>query len=45
LIPILIGNVLLLFRIGIEEKMLAEEFGGEYEEYMSNTKKLVPYVY
>ena len=45
LIPILIGNALLLFRIGIEERMLVEEFGGEYEEYMSKTKKLVPYVY
>lgn len=45
LIPILIGNALLFFRIGIEERMLVEEFGREYEEYMSRTKKLVPYVY
>lgn len=45
LIPILLGNALLLFRIGIEEKMLVEEFGKEYEEYMNKTKKLVPYVY
>lgn len=45
LITILIGNALLLFRIGIEERMLVEEFGGEYEEYMSRTKRLVPYVY
>ncbi|MBI2937727.1 MAG: isoprenylcysteine carboxylmethyltransferase family protein [Thaumarchaeota archaeon] len=45
LIPILIGNVLLLFRIGVEERMLVEEFGVEYEEYMRRTWKLVPYVY
>lgn len=45
LIPILMGNALLLFRIGIEERMLLEEFGAEYEEYMRRTKKLVPHVY
>lgn len=45
LIPILIGNALLLFRIGIEERMLLEEFGAEYEEYMRRTKKLVPHIY
>jgi len=45
LIPILVGNALLLSRIGIEEKMLVEEFGEEYEEYVNRTKKLVPYVY
>jgi protein-S-isoprenylcysteine O-methyltransferase Ste14 len=36
---------MLLFRIGIEERMLVEEFGVEYEEYMRRTKKLIPYVY
>jgi protein-S-isoprenylcysteine O-methyltransferase Ste14 len=45
LIVILIGNSLLLFRIEIEERMLVEEFRGEYEEYMKRTKKLVPHVY
>lgn len=45
LIPILIGNALLLFRIGIEERMLVEEFGEEYKEYMSRTKKIIPYIY
>jgi protein-S-isoprenylcysteine O-methyltransferase Ste14 len=45
LILILVGNSLLLFRIEIEERMLVEEFGREYEEYMSRTKKLIPYVY
>jgi protein-S-isoprenylcysteine O-methyltransferase Ste14 len=45
LIPILVGNALLLFRIEIEERMLVEEFGSEYKEYMSRTKKLIPHVY
>lgn len=45
LILIIMGNALLLFRIRIEERMIVEEFGAEYEEYMSRTKKLVPYVY
>jgi protein-S-isoprenylcysteine O-methyltransferase Ste14 len=45
LIPIIMGNALLLFRIHIEERMLVEEFGAEYKEYISRTKKLVPYVY
>jgi protein-S-isoprenylcysteine O-methyltransferase Ste14 len=37
LIPILLGNAILLSRIGIEERMLAEEFGVEYEEYRNTT--------
>jgi protein-S-isoprenylcysteine O-methyltransferase Ste14 len=44
-IPIIIGNALLLFRIDIEERMLVEEFGMQYEEYIRSTKKLVPYVH
>lgn len=35
----------LLFRIGLEEKMLIERFGAEYREYMRRTKRLVPFVY
>lgn len=35
----------LIYRIGIEEEMLIEEFGDEYREYMDNTKKLIPYIY
>jgi protein-S-isoprenylcysteine O-methyltransferase Ste14 len=45
LIPMLLCSAMLLFRIGIEERMLVEEFGVEYEEYMRRTKKLIPYVY
>ncbi len=39
------GNLFLLLRILIEERMLVEEFGQEYEEYAKRTKKLIPYVY
>jgi protein-S-isoprenylcysteine O-methyltransferase Ste14 len=35
----------ILYRIGIEEKMLLEEFGDEYREYMKNTWKLIPFIY
>ena len=40
-----IGIVILLFRIRIEEKLLVEAFGEEYEEYRRRTKKLIPYIY
>ena len=42
---IVLGMILLLFRIEIEEKMLIEAFGEEYKEYQSSTKKLIPYIY
>jgi protein-S-isoprenylcysteine O-methyltransferase Ste14 len=32
-------------RIGIEEKMLLERFGDEYQSYCQQTKRLFPYVY
>jgi len=34
-----------IYRIKIEERMLLEEFGDEYREYMKQSKKLVPYIY
>jgi len=34
-----------LLRIRIEEKMLLEEFGDEYEEYKKDTKKIIPFIY
>ena len=40
-----ISIVVLLFRIKVEEKMLGDHFGEEYEEYSRKTKKLIPYVY
>jgi len=44
-ILIVLGMILLLFRIEIEEKMLIEAFGEEYKGYQSSTKNLIPYVY
>lgn len=36
---------LTLYRIGIEEKMLIEQFGDKYREYMTKTKKIIPFIY
>jgi protein-S-isoprenylcysteine O-methyltransferase Ste14 len=33
------------YRIGIEEGMLVEEFGEEYERYRERTWRLFPYIY
>jgi len=41
----LTGIPLFIYRIGVEEKMLIEEFGDEYLEYAKATWKLLPYVY
>ena len=41
----IIAICLLLIRIQIEEEMLIEKFGEEYEEYKKNTKKLIPFIY
>lgn len=32
-------------RINIEEKLLLEQFGSEYEEYMKKTKRMIPWIY
>jgi len=34
-----------LFRIKMEEKMLAEYFGDAYESYRNRTKRLIPFLY
>lgn len=44
-VVILVGNAFLLLRIEIEERMLVEEFGQEYENYRKRTKKVIPYLY
>jgi len=36
---------LFIYRMGVEEKMLIEEYGDEYLEYMKATSKLIPYIY
>lgn len=35
---------LTLYRIEIEEKMLIEKFGDEYRDYMTKTKKIIPFI-
>jgi protein-S-isoprenylcysteine O-methyltransferase Ste14 len=34
-----------LYRINLEETMLLQHFGKEYEDYMRKTKRLIPYIY
>jgi protein-S-isoprenylcysteine O-methyltransferase Ste14 len=34
--------LLVAFRLGPEEQMMREEFGGDYEAYLRRTKRLVP---
>jgi protein-S-isoprenylcysteine O-methyltransferase Ste14 len=35
----------LMHRITLEEKMLVEHFGSEYQEYMKTSKRLIPFLY
>jgi protein-S-isoprenylcysteine O-methyltransferase Ste14 len=37
--------IVLLARIGAEERLLSETFGGEYDAYRARTWRLIPYVY
>jgi len=37
--------ITMLYRIRIEEKVLAEQFGKSYLEYISKTKRLIPFIY
>jgi protein-S-isoprenylcysteine O-methyltransferase Ste14 len=36
---------IILFRIKMEEKMLAEHFGDDYEAYRNKTKRLIPFLF
>jgi protein-S-isoprenylcysteine O-methyltransferase Ste14 len=36
---------LFIYRMGVEEEMLIEEYGDEYLEYMKATSKLIPHIY
>jgi protein-S-isoprenylcysteine O-methyltransferase Ste14 len=42
MIPVAIGYG---YRIAVEEKFMAQQFGGEYLDYQRRTKKLIPFVY
>jgi protein-S-isoprenylcysteine O-methyltransferase Ste14 len=35
----------LLHRIKLEERMMIERFGKEYEDYIHSTKRLIPFIY
>jgi len=37
--------MVLLYRIGVEEKLLEEEFGKEYTDYKNSTKKILFFIY
>ena len=34
-----------IYRMNIEEKVLTEQFGKQYQDYISKTKRLIPFVY
>jgi protein-S-isoprenylcysteine O-methyltransferase Ste14 len=42
IIIIVLGIVLMIARLPVEEKMLLEQFGDAYREYMQNTSRLLP---
>ena len=42
LVPI---GILCLFRVGAEERMMLDQFGDEYAEYVARTKRFVPGVW
>jgi protein-S-isoprenylcysteine O-methyltransferase Ste14 len=55
-VPVLLSSILgflvmsliiplLIHRIKLEERMLIERFGTEYQEYVEHSKKLIPYIY
>ncbi|MGP8215804.1 MAG: methyltransferase family protein [Bacteroidia bacterium] len=41
-VPILFAFI---YRINIEEKVLIEQFGQQYKEYIGRTKRIIPFVY
>ena len=41
---VVLGSAFLLIRIQREERMMLEEFGDEYREYMARTWRLIPHV-
>jgi protein-S-isoprenylcysteine O-methyltransferase Ste14 len=34
-----------IYRMNVEEKMLTEQFGEEYTEYMKHTSRIIPWIY
>ncbi len=44
-VGILTWSILYFIRLPEEEKMMIEEFGQEYEDYIKRTKNIIPWVY
>ena len=45
IITVTFAFIFLIIRIKIEEDLLLETFGEEYEDYRKSTKKLIPFLY
>jgi protein-S-isoprenylcysteine O-methyltransferase len=45
LLALMMPGIGLLYRIKVEESVLAESLGSRYREYMQKTKRLIPFVY
>ena len=45
IVGILTWSILYFIRLSDEERMMVEEFGQEYKDYMKRTKKIIPWVY
>jgi protein-S-isoprenylcysteine O-methyltransferase Ste14 len=45
IIVVLPITIAIFYRIHVEEKLLEEEFGETYKDYMRNTKRIIPYLY
>ena len=45
ILMVLIVFIALRKRIILEEKVLQKSLGGEYQSYIKNTKKLIPFIY
>jgi protein-S-isoprenylcysteine O-methyltransferase Ste14 len=41
-IPVLVAFI---YRMDIEEKVLTEQFGNEYTDYMQHTRRILPFIY
>ncbi|HVZ26581.1 MAG TPA: isoprenylcysteine carboxylmethyltransferase family protein [Sediminibacterium sp.] len=45
LVAVLAMSLAYYLRIGVEEKMLLDNFGQEYQEYMQHTKRIIPFIW
>jgi protein-S-isoprenylcysteine O-methyltransferase Ste14 len=45
ILVVVLVSLAFLRRIHVEERVLRDQFGAEYERYCSSTKRLIPFVY